>query len=77
MWQLYVPINASWHLQEGPLTIMGYALFVEITKSCSHDGCARIWVHNMAHKIVYQTNSMCNIQGSSFPKEDWFFENKN
>jgi hypothetical protein len=47
--------------RRSPLGIVGYVSFVEIAKSCSYDGCVRIWVHNMASKIVYQTNSMCNI----------------
>jgi hypothetical protein len=47
--------------RRSPLAIASYVPFVEIAKSCSYDGCARIWVHNMASKIVYQTNLMCNI----------------
>ncbi len=47
--------------KRSPLATVGYISFVEIAKSCSYDGCVRIWVHNMASKIVYQINSMCNI----------------
>jgi hypothetical protein len=47
--------------KRGPLAIVDYVSFIEISKSCNYDGCARIWVHNMASKIIYQTNSMCNI----------------
>ncbi len=47
--------------KRGPLAIASYVSVVKIAKSCSYDGNVRIWVHNMASKIVYQTNSMCNI----------------